>query len=40
VLDDHSRVAYSEIHDDERDTTAIGGHPPITRLTNLSGQYD
>src|ERR1044072_3722772 len=24
VLDDHSRVAYAEIHDDETATTAIG----------------
>lgn len=75
VIDDHSRVAYAEIHDDEtaartmanewafarhyrdertrrsalpgwlhtynhqRQHSAIGKVPPITRLTNLPGQY-
>jgi hypothetical protein len=53
VIDDHSRVAYAEIHDDEKALTAagvlrravawphtaIGRRPPITRLTNLAGQY-
>ena len=28
VIDDNSRVAYAEIHDDETAATAIGGAAP------------
>ncbi|MEU6606405.1 hypothetical protein ABZ922_15280 [Streptomyces shenzhenensis] len=28
VIDDHSRLAYSEIHPDEQTETAIGNHRP------------
>jgi hypothetical protein len=38
VLDDHSRVAYTEVHDDETAVTAVavshravGNQPPLTR---------
>jgi hypothetical protein len=33
VIDDHSRVAYAEIH------SSTGGKPPVTRLTNLPGHH-
>jgi hypothetical protein len=57
ALDDHSRLAYTEILPDgtketaaafwhrahacnhHRAHTALGGHPPASRVPNLSGQY-
>jgi hypothetical protein len=42
VVDDHSRVAYAEIHDDETAATAIGvlhrpwpGSPPAAWSCNV-----
>jgi hypothetical protein len=37
VIDDHFRVAYAEVHDDEAAITATGNVPPSTRLSNLPG---
>ncbi|MFB9609133.1 IS481 family transposase, partial [Kutzneria kofuensis] len=31
--------AWLHQYNHHRIHTAIGGHPPISRLTNLSGQY-
>jgi hypothetical protein len=38
VLDDHSRVAYAEIHDDQSAATAVGGAPSGRGLVRPAGR--
>jgi hypothetical protein len=51
AIDDHTRIAYAEIHraqalpeflhryNHHRAHTSLGGKPPITRVDNLTGHY-